>query len=88
MAPPLSTDLLMRANELAHQTTLIQDELTQAFEERYGVTYSEVDADSLIDALDYGSGGRITLRECDKIMLEHGKPVLKKKPTKGNKANG
>lgn len=50
----------------------MQAELTEAFEERYGCTYSDADADAIIDVLDYGGGERITLADCDREMSVRG----------------
>lgn len=69
----LTTQLLNRAAQLAAKKSRIQRQLTEAFVERYGVTYSEIDNDSLIDTLDY-HGGVISLAECDRLMTEAGHP--------------
>lgn len=65
----LTTALLRKAARIAAKSRKINAELTAAFNERYGCTYSDVDCDSLIDILDYGLGetGK-TLRECDRAM--------------------
>ena len=73
----LTSRLLQRAADLASQSNEIQGKLTAAFRHRYGTTYSDADADSLIDVLDY-HGGSIDLEECDKIMIEAGYPPLKR----------
>ncbi|MCH8103752.1 MAG: hypothetical protein IIB28_11430 [Chloroflexi bacterium] len=46
---------------------------TDAFMERYGVTHSDVDADHIIEALDY-QGRKITAAECDREMASAGHP--------------
>jgi hypothetical protein len=74
----LTTKLLMRAARLAEQKARIQDDLSEAFVERYGTTYSDVDADGIIDILDYG-GGDIDLAQCDAIMTEAGHPPLSRR---------
>lgn len=65
--------VLTAAARAACENARQQARLTEAFEERYGVTYSEVDADGLIDALDYG-GKTPTVDEADKEMTERGHP--------------
>lgn len=55
----------------------VQQELTKFFEARYGATYSDVDADLLIDLFDYqgGSSKEVpTLAEVDAIMTNAGCP--------------
>lgn len=47
--------LLRRATRIAREFSEVQGELTEAFNERYGCTYSDIDADQLIDTLDYGT---------------------------------
>lgn len=71
----LTTALLQRAASLASQALKVQGELSEAFTERYGATYSDVDCDSLIDILDYG-GGHVTLKIADEEMARCGKPPL------------
>ncbi len=65
--------LLRRAETVGDKWHKIQSELTAAFEERYGVTYSEVDDDWLIDSFDYGGTG-VTIEEVDQKMAENGYP--------------
>lgn len=69
----LTQRLLNHAASLAEKQAWAQSKLTEAFQARYGVTYSDVDADEIIDILDY-NGGHITLDECDRIMSEKGYP--------------
>lgn len=69
----LTQRLLNRAGLIARQAAKVQSELTDAFNDRYGTTYSDVDADEIIDVLDYIGGG-ISLAECDRIMTEAGFP--------------
>lgn len=61
----LTQRLLDQAMHAARRHAILQAKLTKAFMARYGVTYSNVNADQIIDALDYGRGPRITLKECD-----------------------
>ncbi len=65
--------LLQRAGTLGQKWHDIQSELTTAFEERYGATYSDIDDDWLIDSLDYG-GASVTLEQVDQKMAENGYP--------------
>lgn len=74
----LTDNLLRRAVIAAGRHAAMQAELSKAFEERYGKTYSDVDADYIIDALDCGQGS-ITLVECDEHMARLGAPVIKRK---------
>ena len=69
----LTNRLLKRACRIAVEASKVQAELTEAFNERYGCTYSDVDADHLIDALDYG-GATVTVEDCD--MTYSGHPPL------------
>lgn len=71
----LTNALLRRAARSAARQMAIQQELTEAFRARYGTTYSDVDADAIIDVLDFG-GGDLTVAECDAIMAECGAPRL------------
>ena len=69
------TDKLLRdAAKTARDQMLIQGKLSEAFESRYGLTYSDVDADEIIDILDYGAGGKLTIADCDRIMGDLGHP--------------
>lgn len=68
----LNQRLLDRAVRIASAAAIVQGELTAAFEERYGLTYSDVDCDALIDVLDYGGGARLTVADCDREMLACG----------------
>jgi len=73
--PKLTNRLLKRACRIAVEASKVQGELTEAFNERYGCTYSDVDADPLIDSLDYG-GSVVTVDDCDQIMTDAGCPPL------------
>jgi uncharacterized ferritin-like protein (DUF455 family) len=53
------------------------EEVGKMFEERYGAHYSDVDCDSVIDALNQ-TGGKITVAEVDKAMALVGHPKLEK----------
>lgn len=50
--------------------------LRELFIERYGVDYSDVDCDLLIDCADYGQGAPMTIKVLDADMLSKGYPVL------------
>lgn len=67
--------LLNRGAKIAAKAYEVHQELTKAFEDRYGTTYSDVDADEIIDILDY-QGGKITVKEVDEIMANTGNPKL------------
>ncbi len=54
-------------------------QITAVFEERYGQTFSDVDADGLIDMPDYGGGGTPTVAECDEEMERCGAPARSSK---------
>jgi len=80
----LTTALLRRAARMARQASETQRQLTKAFMGRYGVTYSEVDCDALIDTLDYGQGVVPTLSDCDRYMENSGvKPLSARKALGG-----
>ncbi|MBS3648798.1 hypothetical protein KEU06_09290 [Pseudaminobacter sp. 19-2017] len=72
----LTQRLLNRAADLAELQSKVQSDLTEAFRERYGTTYSDVNADEIIDVLDY-HGGHITLSDVDEIMTKAGYPPRK-----------
>ena len=65
--------LLKRTARAAAKHFDLQQELNDEFIKRYGVTYSDVDADELIDILDL-SGGTINERYADKAMAMAGHP--------------
>jgi len=72
------TKLLKNAAKASQEHQAWAQRITEAFEERYGVTHSDVDADQLIDVLDYGGLARgLNAALADEIMAEHGHP---KKP--------
>jgi len=68
----LTADLLRRATRIAEQASEVQAKLTEAFRGRYGITYSDVDCDPLIDILDYGGGTPPTIAQCDQWMANCG----------------
>lgn len=72
MSGLLTSRLLRRAARLAEQSSIVQGQLTDAFRQRYGVTYSDVDCDRLIDILDYHGADNLTVRECDEAMAACG----------------
>jgi hypothetical protein len=67
--------LIRRASTIAAANMAVQQELTAAFNHRYGTTYSDVDADQIIDVLDQG-GGSLSGSECDEIMAGAGCPRI------------
>lgn len=74
-APKLTNRMLTKAGRLAEEMQGVQQSLTEAFRHRYGVTYSDVDADEIIDVLDY-QGGKLTVEDCDRIMTAAGYPPV------------
>lgn len=74
--------VLDRAVRSAERNKEMQDALADAMVERYGATHSDADEDALIDSLNYGCGGRVTVAECDKRMAEAGYPKINKEAIK------
>jgi hypothetical protein len=69
----LTTSFLRQVHAAATRAHEMPGRLTHAMRDRYGVTHSDVDCDTLIDALDYGvSGPAPTLAECDAEMARCG----------------
>lgn len=74
----LTTKLLSEASRIAREAADMSGVLTEAFVERYGVEYSEINCDWLIDDLDYGLGnGHLTLKQADDEMTAAGHPPLR-----------
>lgn len=71
----LTNRMLKRAARVAEEKTQIASSLSAAFMHRYGVTYSDIDADDIIDVLDY-HGGELTVADCDRIMSAAGHPPV------------
>lgn len=69
--------LLKRTARAAAKHFDLQQELNDEFIKRYGVTYSDVDADELIDILDMG-GGTISEKFVDRVM----KDAMARRPMK------
>lgn len=64
-------NLMRKTSSLAFQHRESCTKLSNEFERRYGVTYSEVNADPLIDLFDYGYSYDVpTIEEVDEIMSE------------------
>lgn len=72
----LTTAKLHAACRLAEKHTKVNREIHRLFEERYGVSYSEIDEDWLIDSLDYGTGALVSLKQCDDLMRTNGYPPI------------
>lgn len=72
----LTNALLKRACKAAEKHSEMSALITEAFEERYGKTHSDVDCDELIDALDYHGGPPPTVAECDEAMARCGAPRI------------
>lgn len=68
--------LLNRASKAAREHDMAVRAAHDAFVERYGATYSDVDADQIIDILNY-QGGVISVGDCDTAMTERGCPPRK-----------
>jgi len=69
---------LTQTANAAEKFTKLQQEVGEMFVERYGVHYSDVDCDAIIDTLNQG-GGEITIAQCDEYMTACGHPPLEKK---------
>lgn len=65
--------LIDKAAKLAEQHAAATDALHTAFVERYGVGYSDVDCDSVIDVCDV-RGGELSVEQCDAEMALLGYP--------------
>lgn len=61
------TRLLQRTANASERHSNLCDEVNEECVQRYGITYSDADADSIIDVLDLG-GGHITATEFDEAM--------------------
>lgn len=72
----LTTKLLQQAANITSRHMAMQHKLSEAFIERYGVTYSDADCDDLIEVLDY-QGGEMTLKHADEQMTAAGYPPIK-----------
>ncbi|TFZ81299.1 hypothetical protein [Candidatus Macondimonas diazotrophica] len=68
--------LINKALKISDACRVIQAELSRAFEERYGATYSDIDADELIDAFDYLGLDNLSVAQVDEIMRKNGSPRL------------
>lgn len=73
MSDGVFQSLLTRTAAAASNHRRLMEECGQAFIERYGVHYSECDADSIIEVLDL-NGGKLTVAECDEEMTRVGYP--------------
>lgn len=77
MTRQLTNSLLSRAFKAAVKARELNAELTEAFNARYGCTYSDVSCDGLIDALDYGTARSYpTIDVCDMLMAACDRPAL------------
>lgn len=71
---------IRRANNLAYKHKMLAGgKISEWFINRYGIHFSDVDADQLIDAIDYGAGWTPnTIAEIDAVMALSGQyPLLK-----------
>lgn len=69
--------LLRQAHAAAAKHSALAAQVTAAFRDRYGCTHSDVDADGLIESLDYGQGRAVTVRDADEEMAACGAPKLR-----------
>lgn len=68
---------IARANAMARQHGHLTMKIGAWFERRYGCVFNDVDADELIDCVDYGKGGCPgSIAEIDAIMRLAGKEPL------------
>lgn len=74
--------LVLSAQKIARKHMDLSSQITEAFIARYGITFSDIDADELIEAFDYGGGDCFTVHEIDKIMTSKGYPPLSSSKTK------
>lgn len=72
----LTLKLLKKASHHAAKSQSIRGQLDEAFNARYGATYSDADCDILIDTLDYLGGFNLTLKEVDAEMTRVGYPPI------------
>lgn len=73
-----NTEFLRKFNQTAdaaEKHNRLQMELGEMFKERYGIHYSDVDCDSVIDTVDL-NGGRMSLVDIDEAMAMCGHPKL------------
>ena len=68
--------VLDAAHRSAVENSRQQARLSDAMLERYGKSHGDVDADGLIESLDYGNGTRVTVAQVDREMAENGAPKL------------
>ena len=73
----LTTRDLQKLADITETRSQLQINIGQMFVERYGITYSDVDCERLIDTLDYW-GGSITLEEADRYMTAEGYPPIRR----------
>jgi hypothetical protein len=67
--------LLDRTAKVSEMHLELSRRVTEAFRGRYGTTHSDVDADEIIDSLEYGAGP-ISIEKCDEAMSLRGYPPL------------
>lgn len=61
--------LIQQAMKVAARHYDLMDKISNECIKRYGYTYSEVDADGIIDAIDYGAGD-LTVESLHKEMID------------------
>lgn len=77
MSDRTALGLIVKISDAQDRITQMKNKFDAWFIQRYGVHYSEVDCDSLIDVLDYNSGNPPrNLLELDEWMAASGvKPI-------------
>jgi hypothetical protein len=69
MPEKLTNALLRKAAAAAARHAELSSRITDAMNDRYGCSHSDVDCDPLIDALDYGlAHDAPTVADCDREM--------------------
>ncbi len=77
MSEPLTQRLIVLAITAVRRHNKLNARIHGAFEARYGIDFSAIDEDALIDIFDYGQANNITLKQCDNLMSRNGYPPLK-----------
>lgn len=66
------TKLLTSCAKAAEKHRQLMASVAEECEQRYGCSYSDVDADTLIDILDLHGADKLTATEFDQVMKSHG----------------
>jgi hypothetical protein len=62
--------------KIAFDFSIQSAKFDEMFTERFGIHYSELGIDQLIDSLNYGSGLNMSLSKLDKLMEDNGYPKI------------